>query len=363
MKKITVFGLAMLLFCSISLTAYADDISEMPAEDTQTVSGDTSTEEKPADEEPGTENAPETQESDSDIPDAEPEEASEEAEPNVRYVFEGEDPAAVSDNNTVIIPVKDVEFIDGDIKERKSLSFDFTDPFDLATADTPVPSLEDGTWHDYGLYYDYNYDTSSAAQWGAWGGNARLTGQTYPDTNNNDISNAFGLYTDGENVKLYISYAGLFYAAGNGNDYNFMFNGSGYNGRESAKFRVTLEDGTELSSAQLEPGEYNLKVYHGDHAMSGYVADAYGTILVKPNNAYNEMEITIPISTMKEQNGDINTEVIQNIAFTTPNLMRGRVECAGTSTGAGGGAALALLMSAMGMLAGAGKFGLKGFTV
>ena len=275
----------------------------------------------------------------------------------VRYVFEGEENTVSEDSNATLISTDDIEFVDGGItEEKRGLSFDFMDPFDLATASVDPPSMDDGTWSDYGLYYDYNYDVSSAAQWGAWGGNAHLSGQKYPDTNNNDISHAFGLYTDGENVKLYISYAGMFNGMGNGNDYNFMFNGSGYNGPESAKFRVVLDDGTDLSQAHLSPGTYDLKIYHGDHSISGHVADAYGSIIVKPDNAYNEMEVVIPISAMKEQNNGINTDVIQSIAFTTPNLMRGQVSCAGTPTGSGLGVLLAFLMSGIGACVGAGKF-------
>lgn len=406
-KKMTAVGIVLLLICSFSSAAFASESYDTEQEQDQTMDEDNTAAEETRDpeeiipdsqleedlsenidsegsaapdpalsdtdpeEEQSEENAPENTDSISQdivpetntsstpepqLPEPQPDSENEEI---TRFDFNEESTEPVSPSeNIVIIPIDDIDFIDGAPEETKAgrLSFDLTDPFDLATADTPAPSLDDGTWKDYGLYYDYNYDTSSAAQWGAWGGNAHLTGQTYPDTNNNDISHAFGLYTDGENVKLYISYAGMFYAAGNGNDYNFMFNGSGYNGSESAKFRVVLEDGTDLSAARLEPGEYNLKIYHGDHAMSGYIADAYGTILIKPDNAYNEMEITIPISVMKEQNPDINTDVIQNIAFTSPNLMRGQVECAGASTAPGLSAFLAFMISGFGALLGAGKF-------
>lgn len=192
-----------------------------------------------------------------------------------------------------------------------------------------APSIEDNTWNDdYGYFYDYNYDTSSAAQWGAWGGNGNLQGQTYEDTNNNDINNKFGLYTDGKDVKLYISYASMFQGTGNGDDYNFKIDGEG------TKFQVLLEDGTNLRDANLTPGTYNLIVINENMSPSGtQVLGAYGSIIIKENNCNNEMEIVIPVDAMKAQNGNINTDSFSTVSFFTPNLMRSDIYCGGASSG------------------------------
>lgn len=201
----------------------------------------------------------------------------------------------------------------------------------LETPETKTPSIEDNSWDNYAISYDYNYDTSSAAQWGAWGGNAGLTGQRYEDTNNNDISNKIGLYTNGDKVKVYVGYAGLFNGAGNGNDYNITIDG------QNAKYRIVLEDGTDLSGAYLTPGTYKLKVINGDGSISGSeVAGATGYIVIKERNAYNEMEFEIPVSAIKEQNSNVN-EHFSKVDFYSPNIMsRGPVSCGGASTkGAG----------------------------
>lgn len=206
------------------------------------------------------------------------------------------------------------------------------EPIDLTSSfpEEKAPSIEDKSWDNYAISYDYNYDTSSAAQWGAWGGNAGLSGQTYEDTNNNDVSNKIGLYTNGDTVKVYVGYAGLFNGAGNGNDYNISIDG------QNAKYRVVLEDGTDLSGAYLAPGTYKLKVINGDGSVSGQeVVGATGYIIVKERNAYNEMEFEIPVSAIKEQNSNVN-EHFSKVDFYSPNIMsRGPVSCGGAPTDAG----------------------------
>ena len=199
--------------------------------------------------------------------------------------------------------------------------FDIVNSFAFAAE---APSIEDNSWDNYVYTYDYSYDNSSAAQWGAWGGNGNLQGQIYPDTNNNDISNKIGVFTDGDKVDVYVSYASMFSGTGNGNDYNITING------ENVKYRVVLEDGTDLSQASLTPGTYNLKIINGDGSISGAdVIGAYGQIVIKENNCNNEMQISIPISSMQQQNENISAG---DVTFHSPNIMRGSVSCSGAST-------------------------------
>ena len=230
--------------------------------------------------------------------------------------------------------ILNVENEDGDITvtastgeidiEQSSDTSDILSNFSLSNT---LPSLDDGSWDDYDCTYSYNYDTSSAAQWGAWGGNGNLQGECYDDTQNNDISNKIGVCTDGDVVKVYVKYASLFTGTGNGNDYNISIDG------ENTKYRVVLDDGTDLSGATLSPGTYTLRILNGGGDISGSdAAGAYGVIKVYEGNLHNEMEISIPISTLKLQNDNVDTSNIGLVTFYSPNIMMGTLSCGGAST-------------------------------
>lgn len=216
-------------------------------------------------------------------------------------------------------------------EEENSISI--LDHFELTAETTEAPSLDNNSWTEYASYYDNNSGDSnwSAAQWGAWGGNGDLQGQTYDDPWNNDLSNEFKLYTDGQNVHLYIQYAAIFNGTGNGNDYNFNIDG------ENTKYRVVLDNGNDLTWSSLEPGTYNLMVLNDNGDISGQqVLGAKAQIVVKEGNLHNEMEVVIPLEAMKAQNGAINIDQFSTVAFNTPNLMKGEISCAGASSGSTG---------------------------
>ena len=214
------------------------------------------------------------------------------------------------------------------IAESKTSKFNLLSSFDLFDDMTDEPSIEDGSWDDYPVSYEYNWDNSQSAwNWGEWRDGVKYT--TEQGTYDNNVRHAMGMYSDGENIHLHISYATIYQSIANGDDFNFYIDGQG------AKVRVLYADnGSGITGQAREEGKYDLVVVNGDHWNSGYEANgSYGTMIVKDGNINNEMEIVIPLSTLKEQNSAINTDNIQNIEFFTPNLMYRRISCGGASSG------------------------------
>lgn len=214
------------------------------------------------------------------------------------------------------------------IAESKTSKFNLLSSFDLFDDMTDEPSIEDGSWDDYPVSYEYNWDNSQSAwNWGEWRDGVKYT--TEQGTYDNNVRHAMGMYSDGENIHLHISYATIYQSIANGDDFNFYIDGQG------AKVRVLYADnGSGITGQRRDEGKYDLVVVNGDHWNSGYEANgSYGTMIVKDGNINNEMEIVIPLSTLKEQNSAINTDNIQNIEFFTPNLMYRRISCGGASSG------------------------------
>ncbi len=200
--------------------------------------------------------------------------------------------------------------------------------FDLFSQMTEAPSVEDDSWDNYPVSYEYNWDNSQSAwQWGEWRDGVKYT--TEQGTYDNNVRHAMGMYSDGENIHLHISYATIYQSIANGDDFNFYIDGQG------AKVRVLYADnGSGITGQARKEGKYDLVVVNGDHWNSGYEANgSYGTMIVKEGNINNELEIVVPLSTLKEQNSNINTDNIQNIEFFTPNLMYRRISCGGASSG------------------------------
>ncbi len=246
----------------------------------------------------------------------------------VKYVITDEaEPGTVigveeGDNLTLQIASEEL------IAESKTSKFNLLSSFDLFDEMTDEPSIEDGSWDDYPVSYEYNWDNSQSAwNWGEWRDGVKYT--TEQGTYDNNVRHAMGMYSDGENIHLHISYATIYQSIANGDDFNFYIDGQG------AKVRVLYADnGSGITGQRRDEGKYDLVVVNGDHWNSGYEANgSYGTMVVKDGNINNEMEIVIPLSTLKEQNSAINTDNIQNIEFFTPNLMYRRISCGGASSG------------------------------
>ena len=211
---------------------------------------------------------------------------------------------------------------------EEKTSFDLLSTFDLFSTMTDAPSVENGNWDDYPVSYEYNWDNSQNAwQWGEWRDGVKYT--TEQGTYDNNVRHAMGMYTDGENIHLHISYATIYQSIANGDDFNFYIDGVG------AKVRVLYaDDGSGITGQSRETGTYDLVVVNGDHWNSGYEANgSYGTMVVKDGNINNELEIVVPLSVLKEQNANINTDNIMNIEFFTPNLMYRSISCGGASSG------------------------------
>lgn len=206
---------------------------------------------------------------------------------------------------------------------------DLTDHFDLIDDQTDPPTIDNGKWNDVPAQWEYNWDnTEQATKWGVWGGNGHLENYITDHMDDINVRHHMGIYCDGESVHLFIEYASCFDNPGNGNDYNFYLDGTG------TKFRVTFEDGSDLSQTYREPGEYKLLITHGDGAISGQeVEGAYGTIIIKEGQLNNMQEIVIPLEEMKRQNDSVNLDTLSMIEFFTPNLMYRHIACAGASSG------------------------------
>ena len=310
-----------------------EEITEIPANETTPVSVEEEKEETPVVEEEKGE-TPTTEEeidvnsliglSESEIP----VETINDENTIVKYVITDEaEPGTIigveeGDNLTLQIASEEL------IAESKTSKFNLLSSFDLFDDMTDEPSIEDGSWDDYPVSYEYNWDNSQSAwNWGEWRDGVKYT--TEQGTYDNNVRHAMGMYSDGENIHLHISYATIYQSIANGDDFNFYIDGQG------AKVRVLYADnGSGITGQAREEGKYDLVVVNGDHWNSGYEANgSYGTMIVKDGNINNEMEIVIPLSTLKEQNSAINTDNIQNIEFFTPNLMYRRISCGGASSG------------------------------
>lgn len=233
----------------------------------------------------------------------------------------------VLEDGRIVIEIASEEAVGADTPMKMNLLGSFGLNADMGT---DAPSLANGGWENYAHHYDNDNmnQSQSAATWGAWAGNGNLQGQKYDDVENNDLCHLFGLYADGDNVHIYIKYSALYNGIANGNDYQLRVDG------DLATYRVILDDGRDITYTQLEPGTYNLKIYNDHCAISGSeVLGASGQIVIKEGNLHNEMEVVIPMSALKDQNGDINLDSYSVISFFTPNLMERELACGGASSG------------------------------
>ncbi len=218
-----------------------------------------------------------------------------------------------------------------EIEKKAKKSFNPLDSFELFADLTEAPSVEKDNWDDYPVSYEYNWDNSQSAwNWGEWRDGVKYT--TPEGTYDNNVRHAMGMYSDGENIHLHISYATIYQSIANGDDFNFYINGVG------AKMRIIYADnGSGITGQGRAPGTYDLVVVNGDHWNSGYEANgSYGTMVVKEGNINNELEIVVPLETLKQQNSAIDTNHVSNIEFFSPNLMYRHISCGGASSGPGG---------------------------
>ena len=73
-------------------------------------------------------------------------------------------------------------------------------------------------------------------------------------------------------------------------------------------------------------------------------------MIVKDGNINNEMEIVIPLETLKEQNNNIDIDHIQTIEFFNPNLMYRHISCGGASTGSIGFIVMTIIVFVLGFV-------------
>ena len=223
------------------------------------------------------------------------------------------------------------------------LGFRLLNSFDLMAETTEAPTIEEDTWDGYPLSYEYNWDNSDNCwKWGVWDSNGNCY-KTPEGTYDNNVRHAIGVYSDGENIHLYVSYATIYTGIACGDDYNFTVDG------QNAKFRILYADnGSSITSQYRPEGTYDLVVVNGDDWNSNYDANgSYGTIVIKENNKNNEMEIVVPLETLKQQNSNIDIEHIQNIEFYNPNITYRHIGVGGASTGSNGFVLITLLSCVM----------------
>lgn len=183
-------------------------------------------------------------------------------------------------------------------------------------------------WDSLPYSYEYNWDNSDSVwKWGMW-----VNGQCIilPQGEfNTDVRHKMQLYCDGTYVYYHVVMCTDYGAKVNGQDYQFYIDG------QMAAYTLTFRDGRSITgnTGNLAPGTYELDVRHRNSALSYQVADGTLAYMTKYDNDYNaEIEMRVPLASMKEQNPDIDIENIGSIEFFNPNLMYRRITAAGAST-------------------------------
>ena len=193
-------------------------------------------------------------------------------------------------------------------------------------------------WDSIPEYYDYNWDNSQ----NCWVHGVWIDGVKYltPEgTYNTNVRHKIQLYTDGTYVYTHIVFSRDYQAAANGNWFQYFVDG------QMAAFQVEAYNGTQLANNNLAPGTYQVVVRHADGSGSykeAYDSSAFFTVFDSQVNAH--LELKIPLSEMKVQNSNIDTDNVGTIEFFTRNLMSSRIAASGASTFPFATAAAALVL-------------------
>lgn len=183
-------------------------------------------------------------------------------------------------------------------------------------------------WNSLPISYEYNWDNSENCwYYGEWKNDVCY--MTPEGTYDNNVRHGMQIYCDGQYVYLHIQFARIYNPSFNAADYRFFID------REMAAFSFDMMDGYHLQDvADIAPGTYQMKVRHRDSANSYLeTAEATAYFTVYENKECSDLELRIPLASMKEQNQNIGLDNVGTIEFYNPNLMYRNISCVGTSTG------------------------------
>ena len=194
-------------------------------------------------------------------------------------------------------------------------------------------------WENIPFSYEYVYDNSNECwNWGVWYDGVCYT--TPEGTYSDDVRHRISLYTDGVNVYCYIRFATCYGPGFNSEDLQFYVNG------QMAAFQLTFPAGGTITGnvANLDPGVYPVEVKHRNSSLSYTKAEGSTAFInISSTGKNNEVEMMIPLETLKEQNPLIDLDRIDSLEFFSPNLMYRRVNCSGADTAPFVWAAVALV--------------------
>lgn len=183
-------------------------------------------------------------------------------------------------------------------------------------------------WNQIPHSYEYNWDNSNNCwYYGVW-----IDGVCYKTpvgTYDSNVRHKVGFYCDGENVYLHIEFSRDYYAKMNGENYSFSFDGN------KAFVQLTY-NGKSISgnSNMTSPGTYPVEVRHATGSDSFRIIDgAQAMVLVKPGNVNAELELKVPINSLKKQNPAIDPERATSVTWACSNLAYRTIVSTGTSTG------------------------------
>lgn len=210
--------------------------------------------------------------------------------------------------------------------------------FGIGSGNTPIAIDGNfGDWSDKPYSWEYGYD-NSAECWN-WGVYVDGVCYIYPEgTFDEKVRHKMSLYCDGENIYFYVMMAQTYGAGFSGEDYTFIVDG------QKISFQLFFPDGTG-SVGNKAPGNYNMTVKHRNGAVSYTIADGAQAVLNVHDTKYNnELELKIPLETLKMQNPNIDLDNIGTIQTWTSHLMYRPISASGADTMPYVWAGLALLL-------------------
>mgnify|MGYP003290776738 CR=1 FL=1 len=143
-----------------------------------------------------------------------------------------------------------------------------------------------------------------------------------------DTHHAMQLYSDGDYVYLNVTYAADYGSNVNSECYEFNVDG------QTVRYQMTWPEGTVLTGSKPEEGVYEVDLRHGGGSCSwSFVDGASAYYKVNEGNVNNQLEFKIPLEEFAKQNGNIDLDNYSMIEMGNPNLMSGKISCAGSPTG------------------------------
>lgn len=177
-------------------------------------------------------------------------------------------------------------------------------------------------WADKPYSWEYGYDNSGEV----WGDGFYVDGEKVvceKGTFNNKVRHKISLFCDGENVYVYVQFAKTHSKAFSGMDFMFFVDG------KQAAYQL-FPVGIENIYGVPEEGIYDVDVK--DRNTYQLADGASAKFLVHENGLNNELEVKIPLETLKMHNSNIDIENISTIQFKSSHLTYRPVTSSGADT-------------------------------